>query len=307
MQKRVLAISYSQTGQLDEILDCFLQPFDTEGVDIDRVKIAPQEPFPFPWTTATFFDTMPETVLETPSPLAPFSLKYETYDLIVLGYQPWYLSPSIPTTALFQEAAFTNVLKDTPVATVIGARNMWLNSQERVVEWVENAGGYMVANVPFIDKTQNHISALTILHWMLTGKKTRKWGLLPTPGVAKRDIEEAVTLGQPLAKALLEDDYTNIQQQIIDKGHLYILPSIMLIEGRAKKLFLIWANIIKKKTEKDANKRSLWVSLFKWYLVIALFIISPFIVVIYNLIVLPLTYWRVKRKERDFLFLGIQK
>ncbi len=61
--KQVLVINYSQSGQLDAILEQFLEPF--EGVaEIDRVTIDLAAPFAFPWNTARFFDAMPESVLE---------------------------------------------------------------------------------------------------------------------------------------------------------------------------------------------------------------------------------------------------
>ncbi len=247
---------------------------------------------------------MPETVLEEQIELQPYSLKREKYDLIIIGYQPWFLSPSLPVTALLKDQHFKNILKDTPVATIIGARNMWLNSQESVVRWIEEAGGIMVANVPFIDKVQNHISALTILHWMLTGKKTKKWGFLPLPGVSHRDINEAGKFGKALAIATEKDNYEGVQKDILNKGGIYIESSIMLIESRAKKLFTIWANLIKRKGT-TPEKRTFWVSLFKWYLLIALFGISPPVILIHT-IFKPFMSGKIKREQQRFLYLGIE-
>ena len=31
-------------------------------------------------------------------------IKAVKYDLVILGYQPWFLSPSIPTTSLLEDA-----------------------------------------------------------------------------------------------------------------------------------------------------------------------------------------------------------
>ena len=98
--KKILAINFSQTGQLDNIINKFLEPFCNE--DIDRINIQSEKPFPFPWNPEEFFDIMPETVLESPILINPINFKYEKYDLIILGHQPWFLSPSMPTTALFK-------------------------------------------------------------------------------------------------------------------------------------------------------------------------------------------------------------
>jgi hypothetical protein len=43
---------------------------------------------------------MLETVLEHEIELESIQFKCEKYDLILLGYQSWFLSPSLPTEAL---------------------------------------------------------------------------------------------------------------------------------------------------------------------------------------------------------------
>ena len=96
--KDILCINYSQSGQLDAILDNFLGPLSDHN--IERVSLAPVKPYSFPWSTKNFYDPMPETVLEEAVELEPISFAKEKYDLIILGYQPWFLSPSLPTSSL---------------------------------------------------------------------------------------------------------------------------------------------------------------------------------------------------------------
>ncbi len=301
--KSVLVINYSQSGQLDLILENFLIPF--KSFNIEWVKIQPKKQFPFPWSSDVFFDVMPETVLEEPIELAPYSVQKDQYDLIIIAYQPWFLSPSLPITGLLKDPKFLSVLKDTPVATVIGSRNMWLKSQESVVKWVQEAGGQMVANIPFIDKVQNHISALTILHWMSTGKKTKRWGFLPLPGVSERDINQAHSFGKPLALALEKGDYQGVQKEIIETGGIIVNSSIMLVEDRGKRLFSIWANIIKKKGT-SPRKRAKMVNLFEWYLIVALFVVSPVILILYT-VLRPLFWFKIQSDKKHYLYLGINK
>ena len=92
--KRVLVVYYTQSGQLKEIIDSVLSPL-TE-VTIDFLPIDTAEPFPFPWTDEAFFGAFPESYLQIPQPLKPFQVAHTDYDLVILGYQVWYLSPSIP-------------------------------------------------------------------------------------------------------------------------------------------------------------------------------------------------------------------
>lgn len=302
--KRILVIGYSQSGQLYEILANFLKPF--QGVEIEQVKIDTKEAFPFPWTSAVFFDTMPESVLEEPVELAPYTLKSSSYDLVIFGYQPWYLSPSIPTTSLLKDPKFLSVLKNTPVVTVIGARNMWLNAQESVVGYIEGAGGKVVGNIPLIDRHQNLVSALSILHWMLTGKKERKWGVLPSPGVSDKDIEEVEIFGKKVFEGFQRGTYQGLQDEILAENKIDIHPSVLLVEMRGKSLFLAWANLIKRKSA-SSKKRSFWVSVYKYYLLVALFIISPIVLTIYTLLIRPFTGKSIKKKKEHFLYLGIDR
>lgn len=295
--KKVLVISFSQSGQLSQIVENFLIPF--KEVDVDWVKIKPKDPFPFPWSSEEFYSVMPETVLEEPIQLNPPQFKHDTYDLIILGYQPWYLSPSMPTTALFENEKFCALINNKPIVTIIGSRNMWLNAQESVKSFIKKAGGKLVGNIPLADKTTNLISAITILHWMSTGKKERKWGVFPLPGVSEEDIKETSVFGKIVFNALNNDDYDNLQSNIVKLNKIRINTSIMFIESRAKTLFRIWAKTIKKKGTTPA-KKTRWLKIFKRYLFFALFFVSPIILTIYNIVIRPLTFIKIKRKKEYF-------
>ena len=295
--KKVLVISFSQSGQLTQIVDNFLTPF--KDVEFDNIIIEPKKPFPFPWDTKSFYDVMPETILEEPIEIIPPTFKHDNYDLIVFGYQPWYLSPSMPATAILKNEQFCAVLKDTPIITVLGCRNMWLNAQESVKLLIKNAGGNLVANVPLIDKTFNLISVVTIVHWLGTGKKTKKWGIFPLPGVSEKDINESYFFGEVAFNALQKNDFTNLQENILALNKIQINTSILFIESRAKKLFRIWAKTIKKKGT-TPKKRAIWLVVFRNYLYVALFIVAPIILTVYTLVFRPLTYGSIKRKKEYF-------
>ena len=295
--KKILAINYSQSGQLNEIIDNFLLPFPEK--QIERVIIHPKKPFPFPWTSQEFFDVMPESVLEKKIELEPLNLKSENYDLFIIGYQPWYLSPSLPTTALFKDEKFASLLKGKPVITIIGSRNMWINSQESIKNFIHNAGGKLVANIPFLDKNSNLSSAITILYWMLTGKKDKFLNIFPCPGVSEKDITDASKFGEIAFEEFQNDSYNLLQNKILDLKLINIKTNILFIEERAKKLFRIWANIIIKK-DSNSKKRAFWIKLFKYYLLIALFIVAPIVLFFFNLFIKPFTINAINRKKYYF-------
>ncbi len=295
--KNILVVNYSQSGQLNEIIEQFLKPFEPETVE--RLEIFPAKPFVFPWTSDEFFDKMPECVQEDPIELQPLHFGADRYDLIVLGYQPWFLSPSLPITALLKNPGFKARVKETPIVTVIGGRNMWLNSQESIKKLIADAGGKLVGNIPLMDRVSNLVSAVTILHWMLTGRKDRKWGIFPKPGVSDEDIQSASRFGAIVKKAYDNREYAGLQKEIMATGLINIPTDILFIEGRAKKLFRIWANLIKTKGT-TPEKRKRLVGFFKYYLLVALFMVAPVLVTAYRLLIAPLTANTIKKKKEYF-------
>lgn len=296
--KKILVISYSQTGQLDEIINNFIRPIN--NVDIDRIQYNPENAFAFPWTMNSFFEAMPESILETPFPLQPISFKYEKYDLIILGYQPWYLSPSIPTNSLLQSNEFLNRVKDTPIITIIGSRNMWINAQESIKKRITNAGGTIIGNIPFVDRNQNQVSAVTILHWMLTGKKTKKYGIFPRPGVSDIDIKSAEIFGEILQSAILNNNLNTIQNSFLSTNLISLPTDILFIEERAKRLFSIWAKLITKYGKSPKGRKRLLIA-FKYYLIIALFIVAPIVIFIFKIIILPFVSASINKKKQIYL------
>jgi len=298
LKKKVLIIGYSQSGQLYEILDKFQDSF--KNCDIKRINIQEKKPFPFPWPGRDFFDAMPESVLEKEIELERVSFKSQQYDFIIIGYQPWFLSPSIPVTSLFKNDDFLRLLNNTPVLTIIGSRNMWLKAHEVIREKIFEAGGYFVANIPFYDRHNNFISALTTVYWMLTGRKDRMFRIFPLPGISNEDINKASEFGQIMNDLLQSDKCNDMNDRLLETGFIKVGTNLLFIEQRAKVLFKIWANLIVKKGTTPV-KRRIWVQLFKYYLIIALFIVAPIVLLFYNIFVAPITKKSTNQKKEYYL------
>ena len=120
MNKKLLVIYYSQSGQLGDILYNLTDPLIKAGHSVEKIIVQPAIAYPFPWTGKSFFAVMPDCVLEVPAALQDFQLKENEYDLVILGYQAWFLSPSIPFYSLLQDPQLKAVIKNTPVITVTG-------------------------------------------------------------------------------------------------------------------------------------------------------------------------------------------
>ena len=171
--KRVLVVYYTQSGQLKEIIDSVLSPL-TE-VTIDFLPIDTATPFPFPWTDDTFFDAFPESYLQIPQPLQPFNLPHTDYDLVILGYQVWYLSPSIPFNSFLQHPEAKKLLSGKPVITISGTRNMWVMAHQKVKKLLTDCGVHLVGNIALTDPHHNHISVITIVQWLFSGDKNKRY------------------------------------------------------------------------------------------------------------------------------------
>lgn len=294
---KILAINFSQSGQLTAIVDNFLKPLSiNENISIDRIVYDHKEKFPFPWTSDVFFNTMPESILEEPRDLEEIVYQEEKYDLVILGYQPWFLSPSIPTSSLLQNTEFKKRIKNTEVITLIGSRNMWINGQESVKKHLTEAKAKLIGNIPLIDHNNNSISAITILYWMLTGKKESFLGIFPKPGVLQSEIDDMSSYGDIFLKAKENNQLSGLQGKFRAKGNIDISNNLMFVELRGRKLFKIWANFIKSKK----SSRKFWVSVYKYYLLVALFLVAPILLIILNVFIFPFTKDDFKKKKSYF-------
>jgi hypothetical protein len=299
MGKKVLAIYYSQSGQLGEIIGRFCAPLAEAGAVVETVRIRMADEFPFPWTTKSFFSVMPDCVLGNTAELAPFHLLAERYDLIVLGYQAWFLSPSIPFTSLLQDAAFAGVLKDTPVITVTGARNMWVTAFGRVKKLLRAAGARHVGTIALVDRHLNLVSIFTIFHWMLRGRKDRWLGFFPRPGVADADIGRTREWGSLTAPYLFSGDWEGLQPELVRKRAADPKHHLLFMESKAAILFGIWARWISRR-----KKKQVWLVAFKYYLLIALFVFAPIVFIIDLFIFRPFFPGMVKSKREACLQLN---
>ncbi|MGZ3873609.1 MAG: hypothetical protein ACXVJD_11865 [Mucilaginibacter sp.] len=296
MNKKVLAIYYTQSGQMGEIIDKFTAPLMEAGASVEKEQIKLVSGYDFPWTGKSFFSVMPSCVLGIPEPIEPLTLKESKYDLVILGYQPWFLSPSIPSNSLLQNEAFKAIIKDTPVITVSAGRNMWINAYVRVRNMLKEAGAKLVGNIALVDKHPNPVSFVTIFYWMLSGKKERYLNLFPKPGVSEKDIAETSVYGQTVAKYLADDKWDGLQDELIEQKAVEINYKLMFIEARAKPIFAVWAKIIAAR-----KNRTPWLSAFKYYLFVALFLGAPVLLTLDFIFLKPFSAKRIKQNKLKYL------
>ena len=298
MSKKILVLYYTQSGQLGDILRKFAEPLVDAGNTVEYVFVKPEKEYPFPWTSKSFFSVMPDSVLGNTTPLIPFQLEEKNYDLIIFGYQPWFLSPSIPANSILQHPDIARVLKNTPVITITGARNMWISALERIKKTLKEHGSNLVGNVALVDKNQNHVSVITICYWMFTGKRDRFLSVFPKPGVSESDISQCREYGKIVEKYLQKNNWADLQNELLAHKAVIIDYNLMFTELKGAHLFNLWAGLISKRKNK-----TVWLVVFKYYLIIALFIAAPIILLLNTLLFKPFLSARIK-KQTDY-YLGV--
>jgi hypothetical protein len=295
MSKKVLAIYFSQSGQLGDIIDHFTAPLVQAGISVEKVCVQPKNAYSFPWTGKSFFAQMPDCVLSVPTALHPFELKETAYDLVILGYQAWFLSPSIPSNSILNHPSMQVILKNTPVVTITGARNMWISAMERVKKTLKDKEAKLVGNIALVDQHHNVVSFVTILYWMFTGKKDRYLNIFPVPGVAEADIEHTKVFGEIVERYVNKGQWDGMQEELVAQKAVVVKYNLMFIESKAKRIFALWAKFIAKR-----KKRTAWLVVFKYYLLIALFIAAPIILTVDAIFFKPFLSARIKRQKQYY-------
>ena len=279
--KRVLVVYYSQSGQLLKILQSLLAPLSrNEQIEVDFCPIRLKQDFPFPWSYFSFFDAQPESVLEVPAELAPMDLDLsKDYDLVVLGYQTWFLSPSIPITSFLQSEAAKQVIADKPVITVNGCRNMWIQSQISLKKQVQDLGGRLNWNITLVDRSPNVTSVVTIPAWMLSGKR-KFFSWLPAAGVNEEDITALSQYGEVLQAAVLQNQ---LEQNFSEDYPTEVQPNLILLEQNGKRIFKKWAGLIRLFGGPGSLSRLPLLLLFSVYLITAISIMFPVNILVFQL------------------------
>jgi hypothetical protein len=296
MDKKVLAIYYTQTGQMRDIINAFTAPLEAAGASVEKRQVKLVSDYSFPWTGSRFYSVMPDCVLEIPAQLEPVNLKEKQYDLVILGYQPWFLWPSIPANSILNDPDLRAVLKNTPVVTISEARNMWLNAYARVKTKLNEAGANLVGNIALVDKHPNAISFFTIFHWMLGGKKDRYLNIFPKPGVSDEDIVNTNIFGKTVSKHLETNDWETLHDELLEQKAVRIKYPLLLLETTAIATYIKWANFIVGK-----KNRKPWLTAFKYYLYVALFLAAPILLTLDAIFIRPFSSKRIKAKTQNYL------
>ncbi len=296
--KRVLAVGFSQTGQLSRLLDAVLAPLqDSAAIAVTRISLQPLTPFPFPWPFWRFFDTFPESVYGEPAPIDESQIPEGDFDLIVLAYQVWFLSPAMPAMAFLQSARGRRLLAGKPVVTLIGCRNMWLMAQERMKTELQALGARLVDNIVLTDSAHAAFTFISTPAWMLTGNKGPfLGGLIPAAGISDAEIAEARRFGIAMAQALPTRDASDDSPMCRGLGAVSINERLIASERVVHRSFRLWGALLRKLGRPGAPLRRATLVLYVLFLVTMILTVVPISAVIKRLVA-PFTRDHIARQR----------
>lgn len=285
MSKRVLVVYYSQSGQLENVLTAMLHPLIVaDTVEVTMLPLRPTEDFSFPWSFWKFFDAFPESVYCDALPNLSFELiNPESFDLIIIGYQPWFLSPSLPMSAFMKSNQAKVILKNKPVITVIGCRNMWIEAQKSMKELLVSCEARLIDNVVLSDQSGPLESFITTPRWMLTGKRESFWGL-SAAGISDDVIQKSSRFGEAILAGLISNSEVKNTPMLCGLGAVCVDPRFIASEKIGKRSFRIWGKLIRLFGKRGSWSRRPVLGIYVLFLITLIVSVVPLNMVLQSII-----------------------
>jgi hypothetical protein len=274
--KRVLVLSYSQTGQLSRITERIVEPLRQDpGLAVHVEALRPATPYPFPWKFFSFLDAFPECAHMVPPALQAMSLTGdEDFDLVILPYQVWFLAPSLPVTAFMKSPTAKRLLAGKPVVTVIACRNMWMLAQDKMKGLLQACGARLLDNVAFVDPSPTMVTLFTTPLWLLSGKRDLLPGL-PPAGVDDDSTVSARRFGLALRDALHESRERDDAPLLSGLGAVAVDPHLLFSEKVATRSFFVWGKLLRAVGEPGQFRRRPFLLLYVTFLIAIILTVVP--------------------------------
>lgn len=298
--RQVLIVHYSQTGQLDRLAQSVCGPLQQHAdIQLDYLQLQPAQPYPFPWPFLDFFRIFPETVLMRPQPLLPLAVDAsKRYDLVILAYQVWFLSPSQPMTAFLASPEATQLLKGTPVVTLIGCRNMWLMAQEKLKARLSELGARLVDNIALTDACGTAASFLATPLWLFTGRQ-KPYSWVPRAGIDEAEIAAASRFGLAMAQRLTADSLPIEQPMLSGLGAVRIDEKLIASEKVGNRSFQLWSRLLAALGPQQSRRRAVGLVVYIVFLLCLIVTVVPLSALLKKLLA-PLLKERTQREKACF-------
>jgi hypothetical protein len=275
--KKILLVQYSQTGQLSRVMDALAAPLRQDAsLSVTTLTLKPVPAYPHPWPVLRFIDTFPEAVALDGPELEPLGLAPgERFDLVILGYPVWFLSPALPVSSFLQLSQAREILRGAPVVTVAACRDMWVMAQEQVKALLSQAGACLVGHVALVDEAGSIGSFLATPVWALTGKPGPHWGgLIPRAGVAPEKIAACSRFGQRIAQALAADAPLD-EGLLCGLGAVKVNTAVLASEKAGRRSFQLWGSLLRWLGPQGSWQRKPALLLYAMFLILLILTVVP--------------------------------
>lgn len=299
--KSVLVVQYSQSGQLTDVLASLIEPLRADpAVELTIETLRPRQAYPFPWPILRFFDTFPESVYLDPPELEPLAVDLDQrFDLVILGYQAWFLSPSLPVTGFLKSPAARRLLDGAPVVTVVACRDMWLMAQEQMKLLLAACNARLVGHIALTDEAGSVGSFLATPLWVMSGKKGPKLGgLIPRAGVNPQQIVACARFGKRIGEVLGQDKPLD-GSLLAGLGAVRVNERLISSERAIRSGFRIWGRLLRALGRQGAPQRKPVLLIYILWLVAMILTVVPLAALIKALLS-PLTQKRIAAQKAYF-------
>ncbi len=295
--KRVLVVYYSQSGEVRRAVEALMEPLRAEGVDLTWSPIVPRVEYPFPWRNVhRFFNEMPECVVGDSPEIAPPAFSPEDpFDLIVLAYPVWFLSPAPPVQSFFR-TEHARVFRGRKTLTLTVCRNMWNQAYLKMKGLLAEAGAVHIDNIVATHQGPVWATFITTFRSLLTGKRNRLWGVMPSPGIDDRQLQRLRLLGEAIARQSGALDSPHAQSLLRGLDAAKVNGRYVIAEYVAARVFPFWARVIRRFGRPDRPLRHVGIFLFIHFLLLMIVVGIPL-----TIVTLPVVYPFVRGRMTAYI------
>ncbi len=277
---RVLVLGYSQTGDVSTATESFIRALERPDVTLVKECIRPEEPYPYPWRSiGKFFDVLPECLLGIAPGIESVHFDPDAdFDLVILAYQVWFLSPSLPIQGFLQSES-ARVLRDKKVITLSASRNMWNSASEKMKQLLTELGAVHIDNIVVTHQGPAWATFVSTPRALLFGKKEPLWGIFPAAGLDAATLNKLERFGEVLASRLsqLKSTTQGILRDldVVTVEKRYVVPELL-----GWYCFASWARLIHFAGRGGSVVRRLAVYAFVGFLLFAILVGLPITIII---------------------------
>ncbi len=205
-KRRVLVLYFSMTEQTEKAADAIIRGLEAEDVSVDERLIEPVEPYVFPFKSRLgFFGLSFKVWRNQKIEIKPLDIDPDDYDMIVLGSLTWWMSPSLPVRAVFNNPGNRRLFEGRNVAVFVVCRGLWQRNLRMVLDRLRGFGANIVDTIPFQHQGKEPFRLLTLGAFLFTGKEYKPdWlkKILYHYGLDEIEFQRAEAFGRRMAKLL---------------------------------------------------------------------------------------------------------